>query len=330
MRCVALISGGLDSHLAARLIGDQGVQVEALHFTTPFVNEPDAARSVAQQLGVPLTEVALGDEFLSLVRQPRFGYSRAANPCLDCRILMFRQADAFRQQCGADFVISGEVAGQQVSGQRRRDLEAIAHHSGLRDLLLRPLSAQTLPPTRPEREGWVDRERLRGFFGRGRRDLIQLARQMGITPIPVPSGGCPLGEAPFARKVFDLIGHTPSADAWQFLLLKHGRHFRVDSTCKVIVGRNEADNYELVKLFASRGDRSAMLLVPEGFVGPVALAIGPCDEAAITFAIGLVHRFSKQPLREGGRVRVQQGADVSFREPLPCPVADPARNLAEQ
>lgn len=330
MRCVALISGGLDSHLAARLICDQGLQVEALHFTTPFVSEPDAARSVASQLGVPLTEIALGEQFLSAVRQPRYGYSRAANPCLDCRILMFRQADEFRQQCGAEFVISGEVAGQQSSGQRHRDLEAIAHHSGLRDRLLRPLSATALPPTRPEREGWVDRERLRGFFGRGRRDLIQLARALGISPIPVPSTGCPLSEAPFARKVFDLLGHTPSADAWHFQLLKQGRHFRFDSTCKVIVGRNETDNCELVKLFASRGNRSAMLLVPEGFVGPVALATGQCSDAAVTFAVGLVHRFSKQPIRDGGRLRVQQGEDMSFREPLPCPAASTARNLTEQ
>lgn len=330
MRCVALISGGLDSHLAARLIIDQGLQIEAVHFTTPFVNEPDAARSVARQLSVPLTEIALGEEFLSLVRQPRFGYSRAANPCLDCRILMFRKADEVRQQCGADFVISGEVAGQQVTGQRRRDLEAIAHHSGLRDLLLRPLSAKTLPPTRPEREGWVDRERLQGFFGRGRRDLIQLARQFEITPIPVPSGGCPLSETPYARKVFDLIGHAPSADAWQFLLLKHGRHFRFDPTCKVVVGRNESDNYELVKLFAARDNRSATLLVPEGFVGPVALVAGQWTEDAIAFAVGLVHRFSKQPLRAGGRVRVECGDDVSFREPLPCPAAATARNLTEQ
>lgn len=329
MRCVALLSGGLDSHLAARLMCDQGIEVEALHFTTPLVNASDAARRVAQQLRVPLTEIALGDQFLALVRQPRFGYSRAASPCLDCRVLMFRQAAEFRQRCGAEFVVSGEVAGQQATGQRRRDLEAIAHHSGLRDRLLRPLSAQTLPPTLPETSGWVDRERLRGFFGRGRRDLMQLARELGIEAIPVPSGGCPLSEPPFARKVFDLLGHTPTADAWQFLLLKQGRHFRFNEACKVIVGRNETDNCELVKLFASRDNKPAALLVPEGFVGPVAMAVGAVRDEALAFAVGLVYRFSKQPIRCGGRLRVQDAAGVSYREPLPCPAASTTRNLAE-
>lgn len=329
MRCVALISGGLDSHLAARLMCDQGLQVETLHFTTPFVTAPDGPRRVAQQLGVRLTEQMLGAEYLSLVSQPRFGYGRAANPCLDCRILMFRRADEFRQQCGAEFVVTGEVAGQQSTGQRRRDLDAIAHHSGLLDRILRPLSAKILAATLPEREGWVDRERLYGFFGRGRRDLVQLARTLGIEPVPSPSTGCPLSEMPFARKVFDLLGHTPAAKAWHFSLLKYGRHFRFDATGKVIVGRNEEDNLELVKLYAARGANAATLLVPEGFVGPVAVMVGECSDEALAFAVGLVHRFSKRPLRSGGRLRIDRDGSVSHCEPAASSLSAMARNVAE-
>ena len=248
MRCVALLSGGLDSHLAARLVQQQGIEVAALHFRSMFAGGSDRAAQVAAQLSVPLTVVTLGDDYLDLVRQPRFGYGRGANPCVDCRVHMFARAREFMQQVDAQFVVSGEVVGQRAGSQKRRDLDAIGHHSGLRDRLLRPLSAKMLVATLPEREGWVDRERLYGFFGRGRRGLIQLARSLGIDEIPSPSTGCVLSEPPFSRKVFDLLRHQPHASAWDFELLKHGRHFRYNHACKVVVGRREEENRQLEQL----------------------------------------------------------------------------------
>jgi hypothetical protein len=214
MRCVALISGGLDSQLAARVIQLQGIDVEALHFTTLFCPAQDGPAELAARLGVRLTVCALREDYLDTVCNPRFGYGRAANPCLDCRIFMFRRALEFMQQVGAEFVVTGEIAGQQSTSQRRRDLETIAHHSGLLDRLLRPLSAKILAATLPERERWVDRERLYGFFGRGRRGLIQLARDMGVDEIPAPSAGCALSELQFSRKFFDLLRHTPHRGPW--------------------------------------------------------------------------------------------------------------------
>jgi hypothetical protein len=329
VQCVALISGGLDSQLAARLMLAQGIRVRGLHMTTPFVDATSRARRVADALHIALSEVALGEEFLALVRTPRFGYGKAANPCLDCRTRMFRTAAELMTQCGAEFVVTGEVVGQQAASQRRRDLEAIAHHSGLRDRLLRPLSAKILAETLPERAGWVKREQLHGFFGRGRRGLLELARALAVREIPAPSSGCPLSEHPFARKTHDLLRYLPEASAWQFALLKTGRHFRFDASCKVIVGRNEADNQQLEAQFAARGNEAATRLTPRGFVGPVALLIGPASPAAVDFAVGLVHRFSKQPISATGVLEVVDEVLRAARPPRPHAAADAAPNLAD-
>ncbi|MHB8862848.1 MAG: hypothetical protein ACYC6N_10625 [Pirellulaceae bacterium] len=324
-----MISGGLDSQLAARLVQQQGLEVEALHLTTVFAPEREGVLDVAKRIGARLTVCALEEDYLNIVRNPRFGYGRAANPCLDCRIFMFRRAHEFMQQIGAEFVVTGEVAGQAATGQRRRDLEAIAHHSGLRDRLLRPLSAKILAASLPEREGWVDRERFYGFFGRGRRGLTRLAREMGIDQLPAPSNGCALSELQFARKTFDLLRHVPDAQTWDFKLLKQGRHFRCDDQCKVIVGRNEAENRQLEHLYEGRGSAKAALLMPEGFVGPVALVVGAITEASLAFACGLMRRFSRQPISVSGRVRARVGEDTHFFEPTPHAAADSAENLAE-
>ncbi len=328
MRCVALISGGLDSQLAARVMQQQGVEVEALHFATVFSPAQNAAADVAQRIDVRLTVCALQEDYLEVVRNPRFGYGRAANPCLDCRVFLFRRALEHMREVGAEFVVTGEVAGQHSTSQRRRDLDAIAHHSGLRDRLLRPLSAKILAATLPEREGWVDRERLYGFFGRGRRGLMQLARDMGIDAIPTPSTGCALSELPYSRKVFDLLRHAPHSGVWGFELLKHGRHFRFDDHCKVVVGRHESENRQLAELYEGRGTETAALVAPDGFVGPVALVVGSLGEEAFQFASGLVWRFSKQASDPRGRVRLLCDGCTRYLEPGPHSAAQSAPNLA--
>ena len=152
MRCLALLSGGLDSMLAIRLMQEQGIEVEAINFKTIFTCCQDTAAKAARDLGVRLTIIGQEDDYLDLVRKPMFGYGKGANPCIDCRIYMFERARLAMDQLGASFVVSGEVLGQRPKSQKRRDLEIIAFHSDLEDLLLRPLSAKLLPPTRPERE----------------------------------------------------------------------------------------------------------------------------------------------------------------------------------
>ncbi|MFO7904323.1 MAG: hypothetical protein R6U98_16790 [Pirellulaceae bacterium] len=304
MRCVALLSSGLDSQLAVRLMLQQGIQVEAVHVRTLFTHDRDRTAEVANELAVPLTVLDQDDEYLDIVRSPRFGRGGGMNPCIDCRIYMVRRAFAFMNEINAQFVVSGEVVGQRPMSQKRRDLETISHHGGCFDVLLRPLSAKNLPPTRPEREGWVDRSKLYGFAGRGRRPLIKLARSLGMRTIPSPSSGCLLTDKHFSHKVFDLLRHQPSNGAWDFELLKHGRHFRYDDGVKVVLGRREEENRVLEYLHALPDATSSALVKPDDFRGPAGLIVGPTSEGALRFARGLLLRYAKRNTADGNRVYV--------------------------
>lgn len=322
-RCVALLSGGLDSMLAIRLMQDQDVEVEALHFQTIFTCCRDDAARAARQLGVRLTAVRQEDDYLDLVRKPRFGYGRAANPCVDCRIYMFQRAKAFMEQIGARFVISGEVVGQRPMSQKRRDLDIIARHSGLEDLLLRPLSAQRLPATLPERQGLVDRDQLMSFSGRSRKGMIALARRLQFPEIPSPSTGCALTEVGFGRKVFDLIEWDPVSQRWDFELLRIGRHYRLDATTKIIVGRNAQDNARLCDAFLRHNTNRATLLEPMGFAAPAVMVIGNSDRPSIDAAIGLMLRHSRPADSDHARIQITRDGDVQhIGLPAATPEAD--------
>lgn len=328
MRCVALLSGGLDSKLAIRLMQEQGIEVEALNFKTLFTCCQDQSAQAAAELGVRLTIVGQDDDYLELVANPQFGYGRGANPCIDCRIYMFRKALRFMAEVDAQFVVSGEVVGQRPKSQKRRDLDLISRHSELDDLLLRPLSARRLPPTRPEREGWVDRNRLYDFYGRSRKGLIALAQELGMRDIPSPSTGCALTEVPFSRKVHDLIQLETTPRRWDFELLKIGRHYRLDDRSKVIVGRRADDNQQLEYMF-ERSDASPCALVgPEQFVGPMALVVGACDDSRLEFASGLILRHAKDLPADRPRVWVRTGFERHVRFAAADPRAAAARNLA--
>src|SRR5262245_46437463 len=183
-KAIALLSGGLDSRLAIRIVQEQGIEIEALNFRTIFGCCKDEAGQAAQELGIRLTVVGMDDRYLDIIKRPRYGYGKGINPCVDCRIYLFEIARRFMEQTGSSFVISGEVIGQRPMSQKRRDLDIIARDAGLEELLLRPLSAKLMPPTLPERLGLVDRERLYGIEGRSRKELIELARQFGFTDIP--------------------------------------------------------------------------------------------------------------------------------------------------
>jgi len=327
-RCVALLSGGLDSMLAIRIVQDQGIEVEAISFNSVFTCCKDRAHRAACYLGVRLTIVGQEDDYLDLIRRPQFGYGKGANPCIDCRIYMVRRAARFMQQIGADFVVSGEVLGQRPMSQKRRDLAIIAYHSGIEDLLLRPLSAMYLPITLPEREGWVDRKKLYNFHGRGRKGLIRLARRLGLKEIPPPSTGCALTEPRFSQNVFDLIRIDPTAQRWDFELLKIGRHFRYDNRTKVVVGRREAENAALHSMHKLPDASSTALMVPGNFTGPAALVTGPPTEAALQFGAGLIFRHSKCRDPHAAQVRCfQQDEQRPIRPALSEEVRN-ARTLA--
>ncbi len=328
-QCVALLSGGLDSMLAIRLMQEQDIAVEAVTFRTLFTCCQDQAGRAAQILGVNLTALVPEEDYLQVVRRPQFGYGRGANPCIDCRIYMFQKAKAFMAQIGADFVVSGEIVGQRPKSQKRRDLEIISHHSQLDDYLLRPLCARRLPPTWPEREGLVDRERLHAFSGRSRKGLIRLAQKFGFHQIPAPSTGCQLTEPRFSRKVFDLFRHQSDNDRWSFELLKHGRHYRWSTQTKIIVGRNESDNVALTHMHQNGNKPSAKLLQPTNFRGPVVLIAGVADEAAVQVGCGLMLRHCPPPEVRPAKVEVHDGESVTTRIAEPHPAADELANICQ-
>lgn len=258
-RAVSLISGGLDSMLATKAVLEQGIHVEGINFFTGFcveghthaIRKQDKAKPkrnnslwVAEQLGIKLHIVDIVDEYKDVVLNPKHGYGANMNPCLDCKIFMVKKAHEWIQKHNFDFIITGEVVGQRPMSQRSATMPIVARESGAEDLLLRPLSAHNLPPSRPEREGWVDRERLFGFSGRSRKPQMALAAQWGIEEYAQPAGGCCfLTDANYTHKLKDLWAHRPCRDYEldDIMLLKIGRHLRPRPHFKMIVSREEGE-----------------------------------------------------------------------------------------
>jgi len=215
IRAVGLLSGGLDSTLSAKLMLEQGIEVYAINFTSPFCTcTPKSAGCAAvitavRELGdIPLRRVALGDEYLEMVRNPRHGYGSGMNPCIDCRIMKIRKAGEYMGDIGASFLFTGEVLGQRPMSQHRQAIQMIDRESGLEGLVLRPLSAAHFKPTRPETEGWVDRSSLLGISGRSRKPQISLAAEKNIRNYPCPAGGCLLTDKNIARRMDDYFRFT--------------------------------------------------------------------------------------------------------------------------
>ncbi|MDR2849274.1 MAG: hypothetical protein LBW77_01845 [Verrucomicrobiota bacterium] len=230
MKAIGLLSGGLDSTLAVKIIMDMGIEVVAVKYTSPFCQCDSGgcchAAEVARQLGVPLKTVPKGDDYLEVVRHPRHGYGTAVNPCIDCRIFMFSKAKALLDELGAAFLFTGEVLGQRPMSQHRRAIDLIERESGLEGKIVRPLSAQHFEPTEAERNGWIDRAKLLDIHGRGRRPQLALASTFGIEGFGCPAGGCLLTDKHFAAKLRDLFAHQERVVMQDIALLKLGRHFR--------------------------------------------------------------------------------------------------------
>ena len=248
-RALALLSGGLDSLLAVRLIREEGIEIIGIGFSSPFFSSA-AGEAAASRLRIPFSHFDLTDELLKILPHPRYGYGKNLNPCADCHKLMIREAFRRRKELGADFVITGEVLGQRPKSQTRDMLYAVAG-GGEKGLLLRPLSARLLPETIPEREGWVNRDKLLDISGRSRKRQLALAEKFGITEYTSPGGGCLLTEAAFCRKMAELK-YQEGWKAEYLRLLSLGRHFRLPSGGRVISGRDEKENDRLEK--AARRD----------------------------------------------------------------------------
>ena len=284
MKAIGLFSGGLDSTLAVRLIQEQGIEVIAVKFTSPFFQgAPDGrcrATECAQQMGMEFRKVPKGEEFLDMLRHPRHGYGSAMNPCVDCRIFMLKKAKAIMEETGAAFLITGEVLGQRPMSQRRNMIELIERESGLEGKIVRPLSAQHFEPTEAERNGWIDRAKLLDIHGRGRRPQIALAAELGLTDFENPAGGCLLTDKNFAAKVRDLFAHQEQVMMYDIELLKIGRHFRADGR-KLVCARDQTECAALNRR-AEAGE--GWLFEPVEYAGPAVLLQRKMDGSADTDA----------------------------------------------
>ncbi|MBD3401799.1 DUF814 domain-containing protein [candidate division GN15 bacterium] len=309
---IALFSGGLDSALAILLMLKQDIEVTALTFMTHFgcdLKDRSSCGSnpypMAEQFGFNVKLMHLGQKFVDIVEKPKYGRGSQMNVCVDCRILMLTEAKNYMEMVGADFVVTGEVMGQRPFSQVRDRMNLVIREAGLRDRLLRPLSAKLLPPTEPELAGLVDRDMLERIYGRSRKRQMELAEEFGLSDYPTPAAGCLLTDAGYSNRLRDLLAHTERISFDDLNLLRVGRHFRLDRHTKVVVGRNESDNDQLRRLKQPHHYH----LEAVGVGSPVTLLIGPYTRENVEKAAMITARYTKARHEPQVRVAVQNGDD---------------------
>jgi len=265
IKAVALFSGGLDSILAVKLIREQRIEVRGVNFKTPFFGL-DKTYAAIKNLDIDLEIIDITQELLEILRNPKHGFGKNMNPCIDCHALMFKKAGEYMTRIGASFILSGEVLGERPMSQNRNSLNIIERESGFEGRILRPLSALLLAETIPEKEGLVERNKLLDISGRSRKRQIELAAKMGIEDYPSPAGGCKLTEPAFSKRLRDLF--TQGVFSLEEIeLLKLGRHFRLSRDIKLVVGRNKEENKQLLNFFQNED----LLFEAKNLKGPVSL-----------------------------------------------------------
>ena len=312
-KAISLISGGLDSAVATKLILEQGIEVIGLHFTSIFASKRDKQRGhralqTAKELGIEIVSKTKGDDYIEIIKNPRYGYGKNMNPCIDCRIYMLNLTREMMPEFGASFVVTGEVLGQRPMSQRRNTIELIEKRSGLKGLIVRPLSAKLFPPSIPEQEGIIDREKLLGHAGRGRQAQYGLVEKYGLKEFDLPAGGCLLTDPIFSIKLKDLMATDSAYTAKDIELLTIGRHFRVSPAAKLIVARNERENEQLGELSGGPYIR----LEPLGFKGPRGiLKAGAPDDGTFLASALILARYGKDvPPRPA--IEIHDGPPRSF------------------
>jgi tRNA U34 2-thiouridine synthase MnmA/TrmU len=306
-KVLVLLSGGLDSTLALKLLIDQGVNAEAVHFSTPFCNcDKCSVEQVGANNNIKIHHVFQGQDFLDLLVDPPHGYGSQMNICIDCRINMFKKAKELADEIGAEYLVTGEVLGQRPFSQRRTAMKLIEKAAGLEGKILRPLSAKLLKKTDIEREGLVDRKSLKGFRGRTRKPQMELADKIGVYNYPCPSGGCLLTDPQFSKKLKDYLDHEGPPNVSDMFLLRLGRHFRVDGV-KIVVGRNLQEN-RILSEFAEQNGWG--ILTVSDYMGPTTI-LAEVSQRVLDIAAALTVRYSDAP--EGIPVRLSFNFD-EFRD----------------
>ena len=301
VKAVALLSGGLDSNLAVRMIKDQDIDVKAIAIKTPFCDFDcgkgcgHKVMEVASELDIDLKTINLGKDYLTMLKNPKHGYGSGMNPCIDCRMMMYEEAKKHMTEIGADFLITGEVLHQRPMSQNSNALSVIEKETGMVGKVIRPLSAQLLPKTESEKKGYVDRSLLGSIQGRSRKEQLLLANKFGIIDPPNSAGGCLLTDPQFAKRVRDLFEFNISEPSINDVeLLKLGRHFRFDTYSKLIVGRNHKENESILSLVQG----SDYLIQPIDIPGPVSILRINCKpdlrkhKKILFSSIGITLRYS--------------------------------------
>ncbi|MDD3364837.1 MAG: tRNA 4-thiouridine(8) synthase ThiI [Syntrophomonas sp.] len=285
---LAMISGGLDSSLAAKLIKDQGIKVIGICFKSYFFG-PRHALMMAKQIDIPLVVVDFSKEHLEMVKKPKHGYGKNMNPCIDCHAMMMNYSGKLLQEYDADFIITGEVLNQRPMSQNKSSLDVVIRESGYSDKILRPLCALNLRATKMELEGLVDRSKLMGISGRSRRIQMELAEKWGIADYPSPAGGCKLTDPNFSKRLCDLFKHEEILSEERINLLSFGRHIRVSTNAKIISTRT-AEEMNEIKNYVSESD---LVFLAKDYKGSMIIITGNPGPEEIKFAARLAGRYSK-------------------------------------
>jgi tRNA-uridine 2-sulfurtransferase len=285
---LAMISGGLDSILAAKLIKDQGIEVIGICFKSHFFSEKNALK-MAKQIDIPLEVVDISDKHFEMVKNPKHGRGKNMNPCIDCHAMMMRYCGELLEKFHADFIITGEVLNQRPMSQNRSALDIVKNESGTGNKILRPLCAKNLNPTEMEIEGLINRDALLDIKGRNRKVQMELAEKWGIVDYPSPAGGCKLTEPNYSIRLRDLLEHKEDISVRDLELLKIGRHFRVSKDAKIISARTEEEGETLIQLLTD----DDLIFLSKEFTGSVVVIIGKVTNEDIQFAAKVSGRYSK-------------------------------------
>ena len=301
MKALSLFSGGLDSLLAIKLVQEAGVEVEAVHFILPIVDE-DAEinirremQSLADQLDVKVHFIRLGEDYLRMLENPKYGYGKGMNPCLDCHIFFIKHAKELMNELGADFLVTGEVVGQRPKSQHVGAFPQIDRDTDMEGLIVRPLSARVLPKTIPELKGWLSLDHCPSIQGRQRIIQMDLAKKYDLRFQP-PGGGCPLTYREFGYKVADMLRHNKPLPLYPMRLLGMGRHFRLPSGWKIVLGRNEEENIKILRYFLRhrKEDRLAIFKDIQA-PGPLGLGLNTADQQDLETAARICARYCDLP-----------------------------------
>ncbi|MDR3570099.1 MAG: tRNA 4-thiouridine(8) synthase ThiI [Syntrophobacteraceae bacterium] len=295
---VGLLSGGLDSILAVKVLQEQPIDLLGLTFVTPFFG-PSEGLAAGAMAGIETRAIDISEVHLEMVKKPRYGYGSKLNPCIDCHGLMLREAAKIMEAEGADFLFTGEVLGQRPMSQRRDSLRSVEKLSGLSGRILRPLSAKRLSPTRVEKEGLVDRSMLLGIYGRSRKPQMELALKYGLRGYPQPGGGCMLTNEGFSNRLRNLLDINPGASVSEVEIIKWGRAFKLPGKTICMVGRNESENHRLEALAGARD----IVLRASDHPGPTCVILAGSEPRDLETASSLLASYSAAP--KGARVTVE-------------------------